>query len=160
MLIQQRHGLFPRIIGKGDNAKRLADLLIRLRSEPFAGEYSAAAGITSPGLMPSTSIESIIIIDRDVDFASVLLTQLTYEGLIDEMFGISHSQTELDSSIVGAAPNPQSQGSSSGDVQPSQPQQGLKRKIKLDSSDKLYEQLRDANFATVGSLLNKVARRL
>jgi len=160
MLIQRRHGLFPRIIGKGDNAKRLADLLVRLRSEPYAEEYSAATGTTSSGLMPSTSIESIIIIDRDVDFASVLLTQLTYEGLIDQIFGISHNQTELDSSIVGAAPNPQSQGSSSGDMQPSQPQQGLKRKIKLDSSDKLYEQLRDANFATVGGLLNKVARRL
>ena len=31
MEIQQRHGLFPRIIGKGDNAKRVEELLSRMR---------------------------------------------------------------------------------------------------------------------------------
>ena len=33
MNIQRRYGLFPRIIGKGDCARRLADALIRMRSE-------------------------------------------------------------------------------------------------------------------------------
>ena len=33
MLVQQKHGLFPRITGKGDNAKRLTDLLARMRQE-------------------------------------------------------------------------------------------------------------------------------
>lgn len=41
-----------------------------------------------------------------------------------------------------------------------QPQVGKKRTVPLDSSDKLYEDLRDTNFAIVGNLLNKVSRRL
>ena len=106
MPIQQAHGLFPRIIGKGDNANRLMELLFRMRSEATADESSTS----KLGLMPSASIESLIIIDREIDFATVLLTQLTYEGLIDEMFGIRYNQAEIDSSIVGPPPGAQQSG--------------------------------------------------
>jgi vacuolar protein sorting-associated protein 33A len=160
MQIQQRHGFFPRIVGKGDNARRLADLLLRMRKELDAGETSEATILPAGGIMPSTSIENLIIIDRDVDFATVLLTQLTYEGLIDETFGIQHNQADVDSSIVGTSAPPPAPGSASRSAGPPPTQPGLKRKIQLDSSDKLYQQLRDTNFAIVGSLLNKVARRL
>ena len=147
MGIQQKHGLFPRIIGKGDNAKRVADLLSRMRQELLAGEDASEANRV--GLSPSTTNESVIIIDREVDFVTPLLTQLTYEGLIDELFEIKNNQTKVDTSVVGA----QAQSSNAA-------AQTRKRTIQLDSSDKLYHQLRDANFAIVGSLLSKVARRL
>ena len=96
MQIQQRHGLFPRILGKGDNARRLANLLLRGRKELDVVETT-----TMYSTVPSTSVENLIIIDRDVDFASLLLTQLTYEGLIDELIGIKHNKAEIDSSVVG-----------------------------------------------------------
>ena len=146
MLLQDKYGLFPRIIGKGDNSQRLMELLFRMRSEASAEERASTSKI---GMMPSATIESLIIIDREVDFGSAFLTQLTYEGLIDEMFGIKDNQAELDTSIVG--PSPGQQGGTT---------HGTKRKILLDSSDTLYEQLRDSNFATVGPSLNKVAKRL
>lgn len=152
MQIQQRHGLFPRILGKGDNARRLASLLQRARKELDADE--AATQYTN---LPSTTIESLIIIDRDVDMATPLLTQLTYEGLIDELIGIKHNQAEVDSSIAGVAPQQKLAGSSS----TSPPvRQSMKRKVKLDSTDVLYAQLRSANFARIGPMLNQVARRL
>ena len=97
MQIQLRHGFFPRIVGKGDNARRLADLLLRMRKELDAEEYSGLINASGRGLMVSSSIENLIIIDRDIDFATVLLTQLTYEGLLDELFGISNNQAEVDS---------------------------------------------------------------
>ncbi|CAG9937883.1 unnamed protein product [Clonostachys rosea f. rosea IK726] len=149
MEIQQNHGLFPRIIGKGDNAKRVADLLGRMRQELLAGGDSSEAN--RAGLTPSTTNDSVIIIDREVDFVTPLLTQLTYEGLIDEVFEIQNNQTKVDTAIVGAPAQSQSSAATP---------QSRKRTIQLDSSDKLYDQLRDANFAIVGSLLNKVARRL
>jgi vacuolar protein sorting-associated protein 33A len=160
MSLQQRHGLFPRIIGKGDNARRLADLLIRMRSEVTAGTESSTSSALLLALTPSATIENLIIIDREVDFATVLLTQLTYEGLVDEVIGIQNSQAEVDSSIVGIAPPPQQSSSSKSPAPVQQTHQGRKRKIQLDSTDKLYGQLRDSNFAIVGGLLNKVARRL
>ncbi|MCJ1391194.1 hypothetical protein MMC18_004056 [Xylographa bjoerkii] len=157
MLLQQKHGLFPRIIGKGDNAQRLMELLLRMRSEATAEESSVSNRL---GMMPSATIESLIIIDREIDFATVLLTQLTYDGLIDEMFSIKDNQAEVDVSIVGPAPGQNPSQTSLGKAPATPTQQGMKRKIQLDSSDKLYDQLRDTNFAIVGSLLNKVARRL
>lgn len=157
MQIQQRHGAFPRIIGKGDNARRLAELLQRMRKEMDAEETYGSAG---RNLMPSQSIENLIIIDRDVDFATVLLTQLTYEGLVDEQYNIRQNQADVDSTIVGTtgAAKPAPDGSSNTTAPAAN--QSLTRKIQLDSSDQLYAQLRDANFAIVGSILNKVARRL
>lgn len=160
MFIQNRHGLFPRIVGKGDNARRLAQLLLRGRKELDAEEGSKYFSAGDLETMPSITVDSLIVIDRDIDFATVLLTQLTYEGLIDETVGIHQNQAEVDSTIVGSAPQaPQNQsGSTTSPAAP--PKQGTKRKVQLDSTDTLYAQLRDANFAIVGNLLNKVARRL
>ena len=153
MTLQHDHGLFPRIIGKGENSHRVMELLLRMRAEAIAEETPISSKFD---MLPSATIDSLVIIDREIDFATVLLTQLTYEGLIDEIFGIKHSQAEIDSSIVGPAPGAQQSGKSASPPT----QQRLKRKIPLDSSDKLYDQIRDANGAIVDGLLNKVARRL
>lgn len=157
MGIQQKHGLFPRTVGKGENAKRVAELLSRMRQELLAGEEAAEGD--KIGLSPSTTNESVIIIDREVDFVTPLLTQLTYEGLIDEVFGVQNNQADVDSTIIGAQPEPPGVATAAAAaVVNNGPSR--KRKVQLDSSDKLFEQLRDANFAIVGSLLNKIARRL
>jgi hypothetical protein len=39
---------------------------------------------------PSDKLDSLIILDRRVDMITPLLTQLTYEGLIDEVIGIKN----------------------------------------------------------------------
>ena len=158
MLLQKQYGLFPRILGKGDNANRLADLLQRMRSEEDVNASSDPNNtyLTSFGLTPSSQIENLIIVDREVDFPTLLSTQLTYEGLIDENFGISNNQTEVDSSVLGSAPAlPQQQNGTT-----QAPTAATKRKLQLDSSDKLYLSLRNENFATIGPILNRTARRL
>lgn len=157
MLLQKQYGLFPRILGKGDNAKRLTSLLQRMRNEEDVDMSSntSESFLTNFGLTPSSVIDHLIIIDREVDFPTVLSTQLTYEGLLEEVFGITNSQAEVDTSILGSAPAPPQQTASS-----PAPTAATKRKIQLDSSDKLYPVLRGANFATIGQILNKTARRL
>ena len=87
MGIQQKHGLFPRIIGKGDNVRRLVDALLRMRSEVTVDD-----ALNPFALTPSSTIENLIIIDRETDFVTPLLTQLTYEGLIDEIYGINNCE--------------------------------------------------------------------
>jgi vacuolar protein sorting-associated protein 33A len=156
MQFQQKCGLFPRIIGKGDHAKRLADLLLRMRSE-LTASTSEGASTSLLDMTPSQSIESLIIIDRQCDLATPLLTQLTYEGLLDEFFGVTSNQMEVESSIVGSAPTQPSQAASSSTATQTQ---SMKRKVMLEGSDALYNTLRDSNCAVIGPLLNKVARRL
>ena len=41
----------------------------------------------------SPQIDCLLLIDRNVDLLTPLCTQLTYEGLIDEIYGISNSKT-------------------------------------------------------------------
>lgn len=157
MLLQKQYGLFPRILGKGDNAKRLADLLQRMRSEEEVNTSSDPnnAYLTSFGLTPSSIVENLIIIDRETDLPTTLATQLTYEGLLDEVFGISNNQTEVDATVLGTAAPQQPQNGST-----TTPVAASKRKVQLDSTDKLFPSLRDANFATIGPVLNRTARRL
>jgi vacuolar protein sorting-associated protein 33A len=159
MLIQKQYGLFPRILGKGDNAKRLAELLQRMRNEDDVNASSDPNNtyLASFGLTPSAVVENLILIDREVDFPSALATQLTYEGLLDEVFGVANNQTEVESSILEGAPLPSTQQQHGG-TQP--PSTATKRKVQLDSTDKLFPEIRDANFATIGPLLNRTARRL
>ncbi|KAI9662365.1 MAG: hypothetical protein M1821_008532 [Bathelium mastoideum] len=160
MLIQQTHGLFPRIIGKGDNAKRLTDLLVRMRTEASV-ESSSSNTTNSPLSKRSTTIEDVIVIDRSIDLATPLLTQLTYEGLLDEVFTITNNHIDVPTSITGSNTTaPAQPPSSTSPATPAPPTTPLTRKTLLDASDPLFASLRDTNFALVGALLNKVARRL
>ena len=162
MRLQKQYGLFPRILGKGDNAKRLSDLLQRMRSEEDVNASSDPSNtyLTSFGLTPSSVVENLIIIDREVDFPTTLATQLTYEGLLDEVFTVTNNQMEVDTSVLGSAPAPSAQQPETTNSSAPTPTTATKRKVQLDSTDKLYPNIRDANFATIGPLLNQTARRL
>ncbi|KAI9320900.1 Sec1-like protein [Dichotomocladium elegans] len=169
MKLQSIYGLFPRIIGKGDAAMQLAEMLLRMRREhAVIDEVSSQTAARNPSLLNTISnhIDQIIIIDRNVDIVTPLCTQLTYEGLVDETMGISNCHVELDAALVnpgqGAGGTPRT-GSSVGS-HPAQGggsnQAGKKKKYVLNGSDKLFSQLRDQNFAVVGGMLNKIAKRI
>ncbi|CAD6976215.1 unnamed protein product [Tilletia controversa] len=209
MTVQHVYGLIPRILGKGDLAKRLADLLIRQRREhlsadptnpalvapptfmpmapapPASTQAGGAASAGAPGSATTASagwsnpnrIDALIIIDRSVDWASVLCTQLTYEGLIKEVVGIRNAHIDVDASLVGSGntPGPAGTPSSSSAVLESRspggprkpnaatstPSTGAKRKYLLSSNtDPLYTRLRDLNFSAVGERLHLMATRL
>lgn len=75
------------------------------------------------------------------------------------------AKIELDAALVGPPQQQQQQptnveSSSSTVISPIPTTQQKKRPVLLSSEDKLFDNLRDTNFAIVGNLLNKVARRL
>ena len=53
----------------------------------------------TPSLLPS--IQQFIIIDRAIDFTSLFITPLTYEGLIDELFNIQMNSISIDATVIG-----------------------------------------------------------
>ncbi|KAI9444915.1 Sec1-like protein [Lactarius indigo] len=147
--LQKLFGLFPRIIGKGDCAGRLADLLALQTTQRTSADRETLLDV-------SDAFDSLIVIDRRVDMVTPLLTQLTYEGLIDEVIRIRNS------SLLNAPsnPNPTASGSTS-TATASALAQEKKRKHHLSAStDPIFAELRDLNFASVGKRLNKAARRL
>ena len=48
-----------------------------------------------------SEFETMIILDRSLDFITPLCSQLTYEGLIDDTFGITANLLKVDGEIIG-----------------------------------------------------------
>lgn len=145
-------------------------MLLRMRREQsVTDEVSSITAAKTPSLLNTVSnhIDQFIIIDRNVDLVTPLCTELTYEGLIDETIGIKHCFVELDASLVNPAQpaavpkgvnSPQVATPPATSTNTTTPMK--KKKYVLNSSDKLFGQLRDQNFAVVGGMLNKIAKRI
>lgn len=119
--LQAVTGVIPRIYGKGTAAAQVFDFMMRMKKEACGREPEVRS-----------QIDTLVIIDRAVDLISPLPTQLTYEGLVDEMFGIQCASVSL--------------------VEPD------KKVINLSSQEELYQELRGLNFNAVGPTLSRKAK--
>jgi len=119
--LQAVTGVIPRIYGKGASAAQVFDLMTRQKRETC-------------GRIPQvrSQIDTLVILDRAVDLVSPLPIQLTYEGLVDEMFGIHCSSVHLPEN----------------------------KTVSLSSAEELYAELRGLNFNAVGPSLARKARSL
>ncbi|WVF68560.1 hypothetical protein IAT40_003329 [Kwoniella sp. CBS 6097] len=151
MTFQRAFGLFPRILGKGDAAKKLADLLQR---------HHSSGGSQYGDIESSDQVDGLIILDRSVDWATPMCTQLTYEGMLDEFVGIKNSHVEVDATLLDGSVNAPPAPSPSASALPSTPITKKKKHHLASTKDRLFGDIRNSNFAVVGSKLSKVARRL
>ncbi|KAK6192041.1 hypothetical protein SNE40_003590 [Patella caerulea] len=136
MTLQALYGIIPYIYGKGDCAKHVVEMMRRMKGE---------LGGREPQITPQ--IDNLLILDRNVDLLTPLLTQLTYEGLIDETFGLNNTSVKLPAEKF----IPKNQ-------KPDEPLEP--KKFILNSSDELYADLRDKNFNAVGSIVSKKAKAI
>ncbi|WAR01544.1 VP33A-like protein [Mya arenaria] len=113
--IQSLYGIIPNIDGKGECAK----------------------------ITPQ--IDNLFIIDRTVDLLTPLLTQLTYEGLIDEMYGINNTSAKFPPQKFLSKNE-----SSTSDME--------YKTVVLNSGDELFSELRDKNFSAVGQVVSRKAK--
>jgi hypothetical protein len=137
MAVDQLRTLFGTapIVYKGDWAERVVQIL---DTRYTAGDR----GSTSP-----SSINAILLIDRCIDPVSPLLTQLTYEGLIDEIFTITNGVVQLPRDKL----EQQTDASTSGT--------GELQSINL-LDDTLYAELRHLHFNAVGPALSRHIKAL
>uniref|UniRef100_A0A2P2I572 Vacuolar protein sorting-associated protein 33B-like n=1 Tax=Hirondellea gigas TaxID=1518452 RepID=A0A2P2I572_9CRUS len=87
-------------------------------------------------------IGQLFVLDRDADLVTPLLTQLTYEGSIDEHFGIQAGVVELPSHVTAEEGKP---GPS---------------KLMLNSKDAVFESIRNKHFAGVAGQLVRRAKEI
>ncbi|KAA8534431.1 hypothetical protein F0562_031948 [Nyssa sinensis] len=122
-------GVIPNVRAKGKAAVRVADILNHMQAEEPV----------NPSDMGVPEINTLILLDREVDMVTPMCTQLTYEGLLDEFLRVNNGAVELDSSVMGVQ------------------QEGKKIKVPLNSSDKLFKEIRDLNFEVVVQVLRQKA---
>nr|CAD7394728.1 unnamed protein product [Timema cristinae] len=87
----------------------------------------------------STEIGCMLLVDRDLDYATTLLTPVTYSGLLDEVFGISGGTVELDDRVTGG----------NGPVT-----------YRLSSTDGIYDEIKNKHFSDVYSFLSGKTKEL
>ncbi|KYQ89401.1 Sec1-like family protein [Tieghemostelium lacteum] len=127
--LEQLYGPFQNIIGKGTKSKLICDYLLPAQDTlpPFE----------------SSQMKTLILLDRNIDVLPMLLTQQTYQGLIDEIFTISSGcsiMLDEDDQI---------------DQQQQQPPRT--RKVILDSKDILFSNIKNFNFSTIPAMLHNNA---
>ncbi|KYQ94306.1 Sec1-like family protein [Tieghemostelium lacteum] len=151
MKLQSMFGTIPIVKGKGQCSRLVMDMITRMRKE--MGEE-----VTVP-----PEIDSLILLDREIDPITPMCSQLTYEGLIDELFGINNNAVLLEDTIVNPPQTPPQSGGQSPPQAPQPPQPGQPVKkvpFPLHSNDKVYSEIRDTNFSVLSSHLNKKAKEI
>lgn len=121
-------GTIPHIYGQGACAEGVLKVLKLLPSD-------------SPATVQPTlpKISHLFLFDRDIDYASVLLTQLTYSGLLDETFGVSCGKVTFEKNVTG---------------------KNESVRISVNSTDLVYKEIRDCHFSSVFVLLKEKAQHL
>jgi hypothetical protein len=125
--LQSVYGVIPNIKSKGVGAKKVLQKLFRMRlkqeeegidpttknsdsssnahasfsfHQPDASGFGESQHFEQGGHQRS-EIDTLIVIDREVDLVSPLVTPLTYEGLLDELLGIENGGIKLAASVLG-----------------------------------------------------------
>nr|CCA19363.1 vacuolar protein sortingassociated protein 33A putat [Albugo laibachii Nc14] len=143
--LQTIFGIIPNIKYKGAISKIVYDQVAQFkREQEIAGN---PVGILDP------EIETLILIDRTVDLVTPLTTPMTYEGLLDEIMGISNGFITADAELV-ADEESRSQTASSAS--------GEKKQVtvSLNSNDELYAQVRDYHVERLGMYLQQQAQSI
>lgn len=141
MTLQCAFGIIPSVYGIGRLSKILYDYMNKLKSELISIENNVVS-----------MIDQLILIDRSVDLLSPSITQLTYEGLLDEIYGINQTAIRLPPEKFITNNDDQTTSSA--------PKKSQVGKFYLNSGDELFKKLRDLYYLRVGPVLRVSAKNL
>ncbi|CAH0484539.1 unnamed protein product [Peronospora farinosa] len=140
--LQTVFGMIPHVKYKGTMAKIIYQMMAHFRREQeVAGN---PIGVLDP------EIDTLVLIDRNVDLVTPMCSPMTYEGLLDEILGITHGFVTVDSELIADDDGPNS-GNTNRPAQVSVP---------LNSNDKLYAEVRDYHVERLGMNLQQQAREI
>lgn len=147
MRIQSQFGVIPVVRGVGKAARKVFQVMTRLKDEI---DENSSQGMN---LGTKSKFDYVFIIDRSADLVTPLLCQMSYEGLIDEFFGIKQASVKLPAEKFVSPDSPEKSSN-------------VKKKdsdikhLTLNSGEELYTKLRDKNFEAVGPYLTTTTKRL
>jgi vacuolar protein sorting-associated protein 33A len=140
MKLQRFFGTIPNVKSIGPASRDVCKMMCRSRMEH------------PDGVGDVSSIDTLVMIDREVDLVTPLVTPLTYEGLIDELIGVKSSVIKVPRVILGEDEKDK------GKQAASQPPQNPLVSLALNSNDKLYAEIRGLNIEKLGPYLGAKAK--
>ena len=137
MKLQRQYGIIPNVKGIGKAAQSVIEKVFSERIADEGDDGENAVDYESGG----KNIDTVVVIDREVDFVTPLLTPLTYEGLIDEVVGIQNGYIKVDPKMVEVEED-KDPTKAPDKKEPATLQPQKKVAVPLNSSDTLFEVVR------------------
>ena len=168
MVVQSVFGCIPNVKGIGNKAKGVIEKLVEFRNETTAlyndddDEQDVPPSSSSTTSPPPPSIDTLVVIDREVDFVTPLLTPLTYEGLIDQIIGIQSGYIKVDEAILGQDDSDTKDAKNPDSKNPFVPSSKVPKLVTLplNSSSPLFNSIRNQNIEQLGSFLHNQAKMI
>ena len=130
LLLEDIYGTIPVVHGKGrmaDKAWRLTQRLKELKKTPYNPREGGA------------TISELVLFDRRCDLVTPVCSQLTYEGILDDVFKIRSGYVEFGKEVTGKDQN---------------------TKVLLNAADPVYNEIRSLHFSSVPPVLSDISRQL
>ena len=128
LLLESLHGTIPIVHGKGHLASMVWSLYGRLKELRQGGVVHQEGG---------SQITELILFDRSCDYVTPLCSQLTYEGMLDDTFGVKSGFVKIGEEIMGK-----------------------NVKVLLNARDPVYKIIRSMHFSSVSSVLSRISKEL
>lgn len=125
---QRSYGQIPSVHAIGELSRTVFQLMNNLKETGPTYEMPA-----------KTLVSDLILFDRRTDLVTPLCSQLTYEGILDDVFGIKVGFVELDSSVTDRTKSV---------------------KVLVNSSDPVFRIIRSQHFSVANITLGQIAREL
>ncbi|KAI6651228.1 Vacuolar protein sorting-associated protein 33B-like isoform X1 [Oopsacas minuta] len=113
----------------GEQADKVFQVFNYLKSMPLANKP----------IVNRCYFTDVILVDRNIDLITPLLTQISYEGLLDDIFGVQHGSVNLTEKVTGK----------------SKP-----TKLMLNSNDPTYSQVRGYHISFLFSFIKDQSKKL
>ncbi|EEY60544.1 vacuolar protein sorting-associated protein, putative [Phytophthora infestans T30-4] len=144
-LLQQVYGKFNSIKYKGEMSMLVLNHLMEMNAGGSGMMSSSGNATTGPPTGAQRSrLDTLILLDRSVDFASVFSTPLTFEAVLDEVMSIQ------DGFIMASPQILRADDSASNDLVP----------VAMNSTDEIFQMIRDKHIHTIPAALNAQAVRV
>ncbi len=131
-VLESLYGTIPKIHGKGKFSKMVYDLFVRMK-----GAFESELGV-KPKDDGAGMISEVILFDRTCDWVTPMCSQLTYEGMLDDVFNIQSGFVELNKDASGEN----------------------KVKVLLNEKDPVFSLIRSMHFSGVSEVLIGASKEL
>lgn len=148
MTFQCLYGFFSSIAGIGPLSKSVHDIMMKLKQE-------------ISGIEPTviSQVDQLILIDRSIDLLTPMTFQVSYEAILDEIYGINQTVVRLPPEKFLANTEEAGTSSDGGGAKSLEPATEMKR-FYLNSAESLFTKLRDCHYLSVGPILRASAQNL
>uniref|UniRef100_A0AAV1U9Y6 Uncharacterized protein n=1 Tax=Peronospora matthiolae TaxID=2874970 RepID=A0AAV1U9Y6_9STRA len=152
-----RHGFFAQRV------KTMLELVHRQEERLKKTSRGVEAPIKEVGVVGDLLVDKLVVIDRMEDPLSMLLTPMTYEGLLDALVGVNHGVVTYEKAKDEETEtvNEVEDGGRSSSVGTNESNRATStQKVVLNHLDALFDEIRDVNFNLVPDQLVNVAKEL